>query len=129
MRRTTPSRTTTRRTSRSCASARPARGRARAPRRESSRGRPGQSPRPPSPPARRRTRKAKRLAFAHSSQFITREAAGLAERVAALAPGDMKKTGRVYLVSGGSEAIETALKLARQYHIETGQPGKSKIIA
>src|SRR5439155_921359 len=46
-----------------------------------------------------------------------------------LAPGDMKKTGRVYLVSGGSEAIETALKLARQYHVETGHPGKSKVIA
>src|SRR5439155_9618548 len=62
------------------------------------------------------TKQAKRLAFAHSSQFITKEAAGLADRVAALSPGDMKTTGRVYLVSGGSEAIETALKLARQYH-------------
>ncbi len=41
----------------------------------------------------------------------------------------MKKSGRVYLVSGGSEAIETAIKLARQYHVETGHPGKSKIIA
>ena len=75
------------------------------------------------------TKQAKRLAFAHSSQFITKESIGLADRVAALAPGDMKKTGRVYLVSGGSEAVETALKLARQYHIETGNPGKSKIIA
>jgi adenosylmethionine-8-amino-7-oxononanoate aminotransferase len=75
------------------------------------------------------TKQAKRLAFAHSSQFITEEAAGLAARVAALAPGDMKKTGRVYLVSGGSEAIETALKLARQYHVETGHPGKTKFIA
>jgi adenosylmethionine-8-amino-7-oxononanoate aminotransferase len=75
------------------------------------------------------TRQAKRLAFAHSSQFITKETIGLADRIAALAPGDMKKTGRVYLVSGGSEAVETALKLARQYHVETGHPGKSKIIA
>lgn len=75
------------------------------------------------------TKQARRLAFAHSSQFITQEAIGLADRVAALAPGDMQKTGRVYLVSGGSEAIETALKLARQYHVETGHPGKSKIIA
>jgi adenosylmethionine-8-amino-7-oxononanoate aminotransferase len=75
------------------------------------------------------TGQARRLAFAHSSQFITREAMGLASRVAALAPGDMKKTGRVYLVSGGSEAVETAIKLARQYHVETGRPGKSKIIA
>jgi adenosylmethionine-8-amino-7-oxononanoate aminotransferase len=75
------------------------------------------------------TAQAKRLAFAHSSQFITRETMGLAARVAALAPGDMKKSGRVYLVSGGSEAVETAIKLARQYHVETGHPGKSKVIA
>ena len=72
---------------------------------------------------------ASRLAFAHSSQFITREAMELAARIAALAPGDMRKTGRVYLVSGGSEAIETALKLARQYHVETGHPSKFKIIS
>jgi len=72
---------------------------------------------------------AERLAFAHSSQFISREAAGLAARIAALAPGDMKKSGRVYLVSGGSEAVETAIKLARQYQIESGRPGKSKIIS
>ncbi|HEX9426590.1 MAG TPA: aspartate aminotransferase family protein [Candidatus Polarisedimenticolia bacterium] len=75
------------------------------------------------------TAQARRLAFTHSSQFLTRETIGLADRVAALAPGDMKKTGRVYLVSGGSEAVETAIKLARQYHVETGHPGKSKIIA
>ncbi|MBI4169508.1 MAG: aspartate aminotransferase family protein [Acidobacteria bacterium] len=75
------------------------------------------------------TRQARRLAFAHSSQFITRESIGLADRIAALAPGDMKETGRVYLVSGGSEAIETAVKLARQYHVETGQPGKFKVVS
>ena len=50
------------------------------------------------------TRQAKRLAFAHSSQFITRESTDLAARIAALAPGDMQRNGRVYLVSGGSEA-------------------------
>ena len=75
------------------------------------------------------TSQASRLAFAHSSQFVTRESIGLAERIAALAPGDMKKTGRVYLVSGGSEAVETAIKLARQYHVDTGHPSKSKIIS
>jgi adenosylmethionine-8-amino-7-oxononanoate aminotransferase len=53
----------------------------------------------------------------------------LTSRIAALAPGDMKKTGRVYLVSGGSEAIETAVKLARQYHVDSGSAGKHKIIA
>jgi adenosylmethionine-8-amino-7-oxononanoate aminotransferase len=74
------------------------------------------------------TAQAKRLAFAHSSQFITRETMGLAARIAALAPGDMRTSGRVYLVSGGSEAVETAIKMARQYHVETGRPGRSKVI-
>ena len=36
---------------------------------------------------------------------------------------------RVYFVSGGSEAMEAALKLARQYFIETGQPQRQKVIA
>ncbi len=75
------------------------------------------------------TRQARRLAFAHSSQFVTRESQGLADRIAALAPGDMKKDGRVYLVSGGSEAIETAIKMSRQFHLDSGHPGKHKIIA
>jgi len=75
------------------------------------------------------SKQARRLAFAHSSQFVTREAMELSARIAALAPGDMKKTGRVYLVSGGSEAIETAIKMARQYHVERGRPSKFKIIS
>jgi adenosylmethionine-8-amino-7-oxononanoate aminotransferase len=74
------------------------------------------------------TAQARRLAFAHSSQFITREAMDLTARIAALAPGDMKETGRVYLVSGGSEAVETGIKLARQYQVERGRPGKHKVI-
>ena len=74
------------------------------------------------------TAQARRLAFAHSSQFITREAMDLTARIAALAPGDMKETGRVYLVSGGSEAVETGIKLARQYHVERGRSGKHKVI-
>jgi adenosylmethionine-8-amino-7-oxononanoate aminotransferase len=52
----------------------------------------------------------------------------LSARIAALAPGDMKKTGRVYLTSGGSEAVETAIKMARQYHVERGKPSKFKVI-
>jgi adenosylmethionine-8-amino-7-oxononanoate aminotransferase len=75
------------------------------------------------------TRQARRLAFAHSSQFVTRESQELADRIAALAPGDMKKDGRVYLVSGGSEAIETAIKMARQFHLDSGRPAKHKVIA
>jgi adenosylmethionine-8-amino-7-oxononanoate aminotransferase len=75
------------------------------------------------------SKQARRLAFAHSSQFITREAMELSARIAALAPGDMKRTGRVYLVSGGSEAVETAIKMARQYHLERGRGSKFKIIS
>ena len=75
------------------------------------------------------TRQARRLAFAHSTQFVTRESMHLASRVAALAPGSLKKNGRVYLVSGGSEAMETAIKLARQYHVDTGNPSRTRIVA
>jgi adenosylmethionine-8-amino-7-oxononanoate aminotransferase len=50
----------------------------------------------------------------------------LADRIAALAPGDLN---RVWFVSGGSEATENAVKLARQYHVERGQPSRFKVIS
>ena len=50
----------------------------------------------------------------------------LATRIAALAPGDLN---RVFFTSGGSEAVESALKLSRQYHKVTGKPNKYKVIA
>ena len=50
----------------------------------------------------------------------------LAARLAALAPGDLN---RVYFTSGGSEAIESAWKLARQYFAAVGQPGRYKVIS
>jgi adenosylmethionine-8-amino-7-oxononanoate aminotransferase len=50
----------------------------------------------------------------------------LAARIASLAPGDLN---RVFFTSGGSEAVETALKLARNYHGLTGSPRKIKVIA
>src|SRR5215212_11464479 len=50
----------------------------------------------------------------------------LAERIASLAPGDLN---RVFFTSGGSEAVESAWKLARQYHKLTGNPTKTKIIS
>ena len=74
-------------------------------------------------------RQARRVMFVHSSQFITRASLDLADRLAALCPGKMARDGRVYLVSGGSEAVETAIKLARQYQIERGQPGRTRIVA
>ena len=51
--------------------------------------------------------------------------ADLCDRIARLAPGTLNTT---YLVSGGSEAVETAIKLSRQYHLATGHPNKSKVI-
>ncbi len=50
----------------------------------------------------------------------------LAAKVASLAPGDLN---RVFFTSGGSEAVESALKLARQYHRQRGNPTKYKVIA
>ncbi len=75
------------------------------------------------------TQQARRLAFTHSSQFISRESMELTTRVAALAPGGLRKNGRIYLVSGGSEAMETAIKLARQFHVENGRASRTKIVA
>ena len=52
------------------------------------------------------------ITFAHSSFFTNEPAEKLAERLASYAPKDLN---RVYLVSGGSEAMEASIKLARQY--------------
>src|SRR3954454_22462682 len=50
----------------------------------------------------------------------------LAARIAELAPGDLN---RVFFTSGGSEAVESAIKLSRQYHKKTGHPNKTKVVA
>ena len=67
-----------------------------------------------------------RNAYAHTAFFTTEVAEELAERLVAGAPHGMSG---VYFVSGGSEAMETALKLARQYCIEAGQPQRTVFIA
>ena len=67
-----------------------------------------------------------RIAFAHTSFFTSDPAEQLADRLIDLAPGELD---RVYFVSGGSEAMEAALKLARQFFVETGQPQRSRVIA
>lgn len=66
------------------------------------------------------------LAYAHSGFFSSAAAEELAARLAADAPGDLDLA---YLVSGGSEAVEAAMKLARQYFVEAGQPQRSVFIA
>src|SRR6516165_1832464 len=66
------------------------------------------------------------LAYAHTSFFTTDVAEELADDLVAHAPEGI---GRVFFVSGGSEAIEAALKLARQYFVERGEPQRRYIIA
>ena len=66
-----------------------------------------------------------RLAYAHTSFFTTEVAEELADTLIADAPAGI---GHVYLVSGGSEAVEAALKMARQYFVEIGQPERSVFI-
>lgn len=69
---------------------------------------------------------ARSLAYCFSAFFTNRPVLDLAVRIADLAPGDLN---HVYFVSGGSEGIETAFKLARQYHLQRGDGGKHKIIS
>jgi adenosylmethionine-8-amino-7-oxononanoate aminotransferase len=69
---------------------------------------------------------AKELGFYTNWTFAHPRAIELAARIAELAPGDLN---RVFFTSGGSEAVESALKLSRQYHKVTGNPLKTKFIA
>jgi len=66
------------------------------------------------------------LAYAHTGFFTTEAAERLADRLIEDAPPGLS---HVYLVSGGSEAIEAALKMARQYFVEIGEPGRRHVIA
>ncbi len=70
-----------------------------------------------------------RIAFAHTTQFHSEQAEKLAARVLAIAPRNFRDGGRVYFTSGGSEATETAIKLARQYFLESGQPARYRVLA
>src|SRR6266481_3999797 len=69
------------------------------------------------------------LAFAHTTQFHSQPAEKLAQRLLALAPPNFRPGGRVYFTSGGSEATETAIKLARQFHLENGQPARYRVVS
>jgi adenosylmethionine-8-amino-7-oxononanoate aminotransferase len=79
--------------------------------------------------ARAMAEQASQLAYVHSSQFHTGVAEKLAQRILALAPRGMRRGGRVYFTSGGSEATETALKLARQYWLERGDKNRSRVLS
>lgn len=71
-------------------------------------------------------RQARSLAYAHTSFFTTEPAEALAQHLVERAPAGL---AYVYFVSGGSEAMEAALKLARQYFVEIGQPERRHIVA
>lgn len=71
---------------------------------------------------------ARTLEFAHTSFFTNAPAEVLAERLIGLAPAGFG-AGRVAFVGSGSEAMEVALKLARQYHVERGDSGRDIFIA
>jgi adenosylmethionine-8-amino-7-oxononanoate aminotransferase len=72
------------------------------------------------------TRQLQAISFAHTGFFTSEPAERLADRLVADAPGDL---ARVYFVSGGSEAVEASLKLARQYMVERGEPQRRHFIA
>src|ERR1700710_1621727 len=71
-------------------------------------------------------RQAKDLGFFTKWSYAHPRAIELAARIATLTPGDLN---RVFFTSGGSEAVESALKLCRQYHKERGNGTKYKVIA
>ncbi|MFN2616900.1 MAG: aspartate aminotransferase family protein [Thermoleophilaceae bacterium] len=71
-------------------------------------------------------RQSKELGFWTNWSYAHPPAIELATRLAELAPGDLN---RVFFTSGGSEAVETAWKLARNYHRLRGEAGRTKIVA
>jgi len=67
-----------------------------------------------------------RMPYAHTSFFTSEAAERLADRLVEDAPAGLS---HVYFTSGGSESVEAALKMARQYFVEAGQPQRRQIIA
>ena len=67
-----------------------------------------------------------KLAYAHTAFFTSEASEALADQLARTAPSGLDQ---VYFVSGGSEAIESALKLARQHFVEIGQPERTTFVA
>lgn len=72
------------------------------------------------------SKQASRIAYVNGTAFTSEPVEELARELAALAPGDLE---HIYFLSSGSEAVEAALKLARQYWVESGRPEKEAIIS
>ncbi|MGH6738409.1 MAG: aspartate aminotransferase family protein [Bradyrhizobium sp.] len=71
-------------------------------------------------------KQASKLAYAHTAFFSSEAAETLADHLVGHEPGGL---AYAYFVSGGSEAIESAIKIARQYFLEAGQPRRQRFIA
>jgi adenosylmethionine-8-amino-7-oxononanoate aminotransferase len=67
-----------------------------------------------------------RTQYVHGTMFTTQALEDYADAIAPFLPVD---DGRIYPVSGGSEAVETAIKMARAYHLARGQSGRVNVIA
>ena len=72
------------------------------------------------------SRQASQLAYAHTAFFSSEPAESLADHLLGHEPGGL---AYAYFVSGGSEAIEASIKLARQYFLERGEPARQRFIA
>src|SRR6201999_3720101 len=71
-------------------------------------------------------KQSEKLVYAHTAFFSSKPAEELAEQLVGHEPGGL---AYVYFVSGGSEAIEASIKIARQYFLEAGQPQRQRFIA
>ncbi|MEZ4490832.1 MAG: aspartate aminotransferase family protein [Cyanobacteriota/Melainabacteria group bacterium] len=69
-----------------------------------------------------------KVAYAHTSQFWSEPALKLCEKLIELAPANFTG-GRVFLTSGGSESVETALKMARGFFLERGESNRHQVIS
>ena len=78
--------------------------------------------------ARAIAEQARALEFVHSSQFTTEVAERFAQQLLEFA-GESFQGGAVFFTSGGSESVETALKLARQYHVERGESDRYQVVS
>jgi len=68
----------------------------------------------------------RRLAYANPFAYATEPAVDLASKLAQITPSNISK---FYLVNTGSEAVETAIRMAKQYHYNRGEPGRYKVIS
>jgi adenosylmethionine-8-amino-7-oxononanoate aminotransferase len=65
-----------------------------------------------------------KVAYAHTSQFVSQPALDLADKLVSVAPPHWRRGARIYFTSGGSESVETAIKMARGYFVEHGEPDR-----